>query len=73
MAVFANDEEPRTVRSVEIRVGDEWIKHNFGREVDDEAARFRLLQMVDALVPPPPQIDWAMMDAMLKEHKEAGK
>lgn len=73
MAVFVNEEVPRTVRSVEIRVGDEWIRHHFGREVDDEAARFRLLQMVDALVPPPPSIDWAMMDEMLKGHKEAGK
>lgn len=73
MAVIMHEESPRRVRSVEIRVGDEWIKHSFGREVDYEAVRFRLLQMVDALVPPPPQIDWAMMDEMLKGHKEAGK
>lgn len=74
MAVFVNEEVPRMVRSVEMRVGDEWIRHNFGRDVDDEAVRFRLLQMVDALVPPPPSIDWAMMDAMLgdRKHKAGG-
>ncbi|WP_375178199.1 hypothetical protein [Sphingobium yanoikuyae] len=44
---------PITVRSVEIRVGDEWIKHDFGREVGLNVARFRLLQMVDGLIPPP--------------------
>ena len=54
MAVFVTPApEPRTVRSVEVRVGKAWIKHDFGREVGEEEARFRLLQMVDGLIPPP--------------------
>jgi hypothetical protein len=54
MAVFVTPApEPRAVRSVEVRVGDEWIKHDFGRDVGLDEARFRLLQMVDGLIPPP--------------------
>jgi len=75
MAVSMNEEMPRMVRTVEVRVGDEWIRHNFGRDVDFEAVRFRLLQIVDALAPPPPEIDWVMMEAILgdRKHKEAGE
>lgn len=42
----------RKIRNVKIVVGDEWIEHRFGRDVDEGAARARLLVMIDSLVPP---------------------
>lgn len=43
----------RTIRRVEVRVDGEVIRHDFGRDVSEEYARERLMQMVECLTPAP--------------------
>lgn len=40
--------EKRTVRQIEIRIGKEWAKHDFGREVDMATAHKWATHFVDA-------------------------
>mgnify|MGYP001589374597 FL=1 len=49
MTTFATPWESRKVRMIEIRIGDEWAKHNFGRDVPLDHARQWALHFVDAM------------------------
>jgi hypothetical protein len=55
MTLLVTNTEKATIREVKIVVGNDWIAHHFSTPQTPEAARARLLLILDALLPESPQ------------------